>query len=96
MSNKQNVLQFGDRKWITKKINSVCNKKQKPPRDSNSGCANHSPDTLFTRVWSNLNIAVDKILLLKRKVGSIGGQPFGDCVLFHLTRSEDVLRRRLS
>lgn len=54
------------------------------------------PTLYFTRVWSNLDIAVDKILLLKRKVGSIGGQPFGDCVLFHLTRSEDVLRRRLS
>lgn len=64
MSNKQTFSQFGDRKWITEQVKSVCYKKQKPPRDSNSGSTDHSPGDLFTRLWSDLIIAVDKILLL--------------------------------
>lgn len=76
MSNKQNCSQFGDRKWLTKKVNSVCNKKQKPPRDSNSGCTDHSPSDLFTPLWSNLIIAVDKILLLNEMSVRLEGSNF--------------------
>lgn len=59
----------------------------KPLRDSNSGCTDHKPDTVSTRLWSKLYVAVDKILLIKQNVVSIRGQPFCDDVLFHLNNS---------
>lgn len=45
----------------------------------------HKPDTLSTQLWSKLHVAIEKFLLIKQNIVSIGShQPFCDNVLFHL------------
>lgn len=74
MSNKQ-ILQFGEKKY--KNVNSTKKK-------ANTGYLLGMHGSYFPTRWSKLRVAVDKVILIKRKVVSIRGSPFSDDVLLKL------------
>lgn len=61
----------------------VSKKKYKLPKGLNSRRMDLKPDTLSTRLWSELS-AVSKTLLIKWNVVSPRGQPFCDDVSYYL------------
>lgn len=74
MSNKQNFAVWGKK---YKNVNSTKNK-------ANTGYVLGMHGSYFPTRWSKLRVAVDKVILIKRKVVSIRGSPFSDDVLLKL------------